>query len=383
VRAGDIAGLRREIDRVVVEEEIEGEKQFVFRGAGRSRVTKMTASAAYTTAGSPASGSMKPDAMGSSYTSANSTASVPAGSANGGSASPSGGDNLAGPQAILYRRAVAEFDQVRQALASLRPENPEDSQEFEAFRSLVDDGLVDLVTALGSELGPTALRIDGTFQDLQGADSTQLGGYLKRLAELGTYPIDQPALGRAAQESFLTLDEEQEQTRFLELKTYVTGLRNDWNEFRQRIVEPTTLNVRSTILVRRIGFAADAVRELDLALATAPGDPSERQFAPIDNNGTTLDEYITWLNDFVADGQSQLRDGNTASFDAIGREAGRLAEVAIAALNSQVAVLKLRLVRRALEELRDNLQAIAPPNPDGGQGPAEAANRVVERVSQE
>ena len=46
MRAGDIAGLRREIDRVVVEEEVEGEKQFVFRGAGRPRVAKTTASAA-------------------------------------------------------------------------------------------------------------------------------------------------------------------------------------------------------------------------------------------------------------------------------------------------------------------------------------------------
>jgi hypothetical protein len=116
---------------------------------------------------------------------------------------------------------------------------------------------------------------------------------------------------------------------------------------------------------------ADAVRELDLALETAPGDPGERQFEAIDRNGTTLDEYISWLNDFVADGQTQLRDGSTASFDAIAREAQRLANVAKDALEPdpagnwpgpEVAVLDRRLVRRALEELRDNLNAIAPVN---------------------
>jgi hypothetical protein len=192
---------------------------------------------------------------------------------------------------------------------------------------------------------------------------------VRRLADLGRYPIAESEPDLSAQDSFLTIDEEQEQTRFLELQTYAVGLRRDWDAFRQRIVEPTTLNVRSTVLGRRMGFVAEAVRELDLALTTAPGDPGERQFEPIDRNGTTLDEYITWLNDFVADGQSQMRDGSTASFDAIAREAQRLASVAKDALEpdlendwpgADLAVLKRRLVRRALEELRDNLQAIAP-----------------------
>ena len=65
-------------------------------------------------------------------------------------------------------------------------------------------------------------------------------------------------------------------------------------KIRNQVVTPT-LNVRSTVLGRRIGFVADAVRELDLALTAAPGDPGGRQFEPIDRKGTTLDEFITWL----------------------------------------------------------------------------------------
>ena len=369
VRSGDIAGLRREIDRVVVEEEVEGEKQFVFRGPGRVGASRATATAAYAATGSPPTfGTTGAGSYGSN-----------AGGVSSRAAASAGTDNLAGPQAILYRRAAAELDQVRRALASLQPEDSQDSPEFESIRSLVDDALVDLVTAFGSELRPPVARVDGIFDDLLGGrDGGGLGGFVGRLGELagfitpGTAPDNGSGNGveGLAAPPFLTLAEEQEQTRFLELATYVSGLRSQWDAFRTAIATPT-LNVRSTVLGRRIGFVADAVRELDLALETAPGDPGERQFEAIDRNGTTLDEYISWLNDFVADAQTQLRDGSTASFDAIAREAQRLANVAKDALEPdpagnwpgpEVAVLDRRLVRRALEELRDNLNAIAPVN---------------------
>jgi len=102
VRAGDIGGLRREIDRVVVEEEVEGEKQFVFRAAGRPRASQMSASAGYTrTAGAP-SGSLYGGGATSPYTSASRTASAATASANGaGAATPSGADNLDGKKEIM------------------------------------------------------------------------------------------------------------------------------------------------------------------------------------------------------------------------------------------------------------------------------------------
>jgi hypothetical protein len=378
VRAGDVAGLRREIDRVIVEEEVEGETQFVFRGAGSSRVARMAPGAAYTAPGGASSGYMKQAGM-TSYPSANSHAyaSAGAGSTNGGTAAGAPvASGFAGVQAILYRRAIGEFDHVRQALAALHPRIQEDSEEFESIRALVDEGLVDLVTAFGSELRPPVARVDGTFDDLlRESDTPGKEGFIFQLRRLGGYPVapgQNPDVGSQNGAVFLTLAEEQEQTRYQELETYATGLRDLWLTFREQFcgrVDAVTLNTRSTAFGRRIGFVADAVRELDLALATAPGDPGERQFEPIDRNGTTLDEYITWLNDFVADGQSQLRDGSTASFGAITREAGRLANVAKDALEPDdehrwrgagLAVLERRPVRRALEELRNNLQAIAP-----------------------
>jgi hypothetical protein len=337
----------------------------------------MTPSAAYTAAGGAPSGYMKQAGI-TSYSSANSHAyaSVAAGSTNGGTAPGAPvTSGFAGVQAILYRRAIGEFDHARQALAALRPRIQEDSEEFESVRALVDEGLVDLVAAFGSELRPPVARVDGTFDDLlRESETAGTEGFILQLKRLGGYPVapgENAAVGNQNGAVFLTLAEEQEQTRYQELETYATGLRDLWESFRDQFlgrVDAVTLNARSTAFGRRIGFVADAVRELDLALSTAPGDPGERQFEPIDRNGTTLDEYITWLNDFVADGQSQLRDGSTASFGAITREAGRLANVAKDALEpdlenewsgAQLAVLERRPVRRALEELRNNLQAIA------------------------
>ena len=240
--------------------------------APAARACPVTASAAYTATGGASYGYIT-GRVASSYTSAART-DRSGRQPQRRAAAPSGADNLAGPQAILYRRAIAEFDQVRQALASLQPEDSEDSQEFESIRSLVDDGLVDLVTAFGSELRPPVARVDGTFDDLLGGDGG--GGWLRWTSRraLGGYPISGGGtMSRVTAPPFLTLAEEQEQTRFLELATYVTGLRSDWEPSAQQSRRPT-LNVRSTVLGRRIGFVADAVRELDLALATAPGDPA-------------------------------------------------------------------------------------------------------------
>ena len=155
--------------------------------------------------------------MGSSYTSANSTASVPA--RQRWISFSIWGDNLAGPQAILYRRAGAESS-IRCGGRSRRcdrsdPEDSEDSSVSLARRRWLGRP----VTAFASELGPTAVRDRRDIRGLLGRDSTGLRqGYLKRLAELrvNTTPSSSsPHSIRSGPDSFLTLDEEQEQTRFL------------------------------------------------------------------------------------------------------------------------------------------------------------------------
>jgi hypothetical protein len=384
VRAGDVAGLRREIDRVVVEENVEGEKQFVFRGLGQSR-PRMAAATAYGAAGGTMSGAMRQASMSTSYSANNANGyATPAGSNDGG-AGPAGAGGFAGEQAILYRRAIAEFDYARQALASLQPKNQEDGDRFESLRALIDEGLVDLLTAFGGELRPPVRRVNGSFEDLLGPEDTPGDGFIQQLGRLGNYPVgtdDDTAFRSANGAEFLDLSEEQEQTRYQELETYAQGLREQWKKFRPKFkgqVGAATLSGLGTVLGRRIGFVADAIRELDLALATAPGDPGERLFDRIDDNGTTLDEFISWANDFVADGQSQVSGGSTASFAALAIDAGRLSDLAQAALDSGLEVVQRRLVSRALAELRDNLGSIkelgtprespGSPGQQGSQGP--------------
>lgn len=338
IRSADGAALQREIDRVVVAEEIEGETRFVFRGAGRPRPRGVRAAASYASVSRNG---------GTAKAAASSAAVAPL----------AGAEGLAGRHGILFRRAAAELESARLALAALQPAEPESSTEFEAVRSLVDEGLVDLVTSFGSEIRPPVARVRASFEELRGPNGIEL------LADLAGFQRDPLSDEWTADEA--SLAEEEAFTRFLELDSYVESLEEQWNTLG---TGGQTLNVLSTILGRRLGIVADATRELDYALQTSPGDSSERQFAPIDQDGTTLDEYIAWLSDFVDDSQAQVRTGTVAGLEAIARDAGRLERVASDALHPPaggwgdppvaVDVITRHPVRRALEELRVNLEAI-------------------------
>jgi hypothetical protein len=286
----------------------------------------------------------------------------------GGVMANGGTDALAGRHGILYRRAVAELDSARQALASLQPEEPENSTLFEAIRSLIDEGLVDIVSSLGSEIRPPKARVKAAFKEVLGVEKvpedppapTNWTG-IRGLGELAGFEFDEEAKEWKAREE--SLAEEQAFTRFLELDSYVRTLRRQYKQLVDTPVD--SLTVRFAEFGRRVGFVGDATRELDLALATSPGDPTERQFEDIDDEGTTLDDFITWTNDFVADSQTQLREGTAEGLDAIGRDARRLRKVADAALDSEdVEVVKRHLVRRALIKLRGILYAMEPTVPE-------------------
>ncbi len=157
----------------------------------------------------------------------------------------------------------------------------------------------------------------------------------------------------------------------------MTGLRHPMGGVpRSATAFPPPSTLWSTILIRRIGLVADAARELDLALDFA-GDPSERLFAAIQNNGTTLDEFITWLNGFVATAKricGTARPEPPSHRERSGASRGRRQR---AAPNPRGRDPQRRLVRRALEELQVNLQGIASPNPEAVKVPAETVTRVM------
>lgn len=359
VRSGDIAGLRREIDRVVVEEVVEGETQFVFRGPGSTRPGRAGAT----------SGSAAQNGRASGYASAN---------GSGGYGMSKSGDSLAGGQAILYRRTVAEIDYVREALASLQPVDPLESPQFEAVRGLVGDGLTDLLEAFGSTPRPPVARVNGVFEDLLDTDNNestieslvcnpqrltlQVFGFI---GELGRQAGLLSRRGCPVNDFIQTVADDLAVTRFNELATFVISLRTQWNGFRgefEAAFREPTLTSLGAILGRRLGLVADATRELDLAIETAPGDSGERYFTPIGNTGTTLDEFLAWLNGYIDDSREQLRDTSRIGMRGIGSEATRLAGVAAAGVGAGAnddTIIGRRLVQRALEELQTNLEGIA------------------------
>jgi hypothetical protein len=382
VRSGDIAGLRREIDRVVVEEIVEGEPQFVFRGPGSARAArapKLTTNGDYAvTNGRP------PD-----YPAASRIGSVyRGGNVSGGYGGSSGGENLAGDQAILYRRTAAEIGYAREALASLQPVEPLDSPQFEAVRGLVGDGMTDLLEAFGNELRPPVARVNGVFEDL--LDTKQIRStndsqvcnqqtqpppkgtpqYFGFIGELGLQAGILNDQGCLVDDFVQTVADDRAVTRFNELATFLTSLRDQWEVFRDSFAtaftEPT-LSTLGAILNRRLGLVADATRELELAIETSPGDSGERFFTEIPNTGTTLDEFLSWLNGYIDDSREQLRDASRVGLQGIGSEATRLANVAAAAgaeaarssSANDDAIIGRRLVKRALEELEKNLRGIA------------------------
>ena len=372
VRSGDIAGLRREIDRVVVEEVVEGEPQFVFRGPGSPRPAR----AKTNVNGGSAVANGRPPGHPAANGNASGYPQTNAGGQYGGSG---GGDNLAGGQAILYRRIVAEIDYAREALASLQPVDPLESPQFEAVRGLVGDGMNDLLDAFGNELRPPVARVDGVFADLltdpQGAEcsfSPPDRCFCGFVGELGLQAGILNGNRCFDQEFIETVADERAVTRFLELATFLSGLFEQWllfrDEFTTAFSEPTLTSL-GAILTRRLGLVADATRELDLAIETSPGDSGERFFAEIGGAGTTLDEFISWLNDYVGDSREQLQDASRVGFQGIRSEAKRLVDVTEAALAADVgpdAIIRRRLVRRALEELRTNLAGITEAISNGG-----------------
>jgi hypothetical protein len=253
-----------------------------------------------------------------------------------------------------------------------------ESPQFEAVRGLVGDGMTDLLEAFGNELRPPVDRVQGVFADLldsaqsrsaiassgcnQQKDAPQFFGFIGELGRQAGILDDQGCL---VDDFVQTVEDDRAVTRFFELATFLISLRTQWEgfvgEFTAVFTDPT-LSSLGAILSRRLGLVADAIRELDLAIETSPGDSGERFFTEIPNTGTTLDEFISWLNGYIDDSREQLRDASRIGLQGIGSEAVRLAGVAEAALASNAsddAIIGRRLVKRALQELQTNLEGIA------------------------
>ncbi|MDQ3654924.1 MAG: hypothetical protein M3457_07590 [Chloroflexota bacterium] len=231
-----------------------------------------------------------------------------------------GGSVTSGRQAVIYRRAHAELDVVRQALAELEADNDDDQDEFEAVRAVVDRKLIELVGALGKEVRPPIKRVDAVFALLIGPEGTSSeGSSLATLGELvGFTDSDQlidDLVGFNANGNDnlkgggdITRDDDRMSTRYLEVALYVTGLRSNWLQLKNQFGQPASsipLGTQLDLLARLLDRLGEETDDLDVALTMSDVDSAQREFVVISKQPeTTLAELMDWLSEFSVTGKS-------------------------------------------------------------------------------
>jgi len=215
------------------------------------------------------------------------------------------GTVTSGPQAVIYRRARAELDVVRQALAELEADDDDDQDEFEAVREVVDRKLVELVGALGQEVRPAIARVDAAFSLLIGRpEASNNVPSLTRLGELVGFKGGPDLIDTTD----ITRDEDRASTRFLEVKFYVSGLYANWQSIKGQFGQPDSsapLGTRLEVLGMRLDRVAEATDDLDVALTAASVDLAERELLVISSEPlTSLAELMDWLSEFATSSKS-------------------------------------------------------------------------------
>jgi hypothetical protein len=272
------------------------------------------------------------------------------------------GTVTSGPQAVIYRRARAELEVVRQALAELEADDDDDQDMFEAVRDVVDRTLVDLVGALGQEVRPAIARVDAAFALLRGAEDGK-GSALKRLGRLVGFRGGDDLID----ETDITRDEDRASTRFLEVELYVSGLYANWQTIKGQFKQPDVsapLGTRLEVLGMRLDRVAEATDDLDAALTAASVDLAEREFLEIkDDPPTSLAELMDWLREFATNSKSY---DSGPGIDAVQRTAAEIRGLVDSALSlgdepDGPRPLRYRRVKRALAELSETLLKIECP----------------------
>lgn len=274
------------------------------------------------------------------------------------------GTVTSGPQAVIYRRARAELDVVRQALAELEADDDDDQDAFEAERDVIDRKLVELVGALGQEVRPAIARVDAAFELLLGVEGD--GGEDSALGRLAALVGFQGG-GEFIDTTDITRDEDRASTRYLEVEFYVSGLFDNWQKIRGQFGQPDSsapLGTRLEVLGMRLDRVAEATDDLDEALTAASVDLAEREFLEIaDDPPTSLAELMDWLREFATSSKSY--DSKT------GIDAVRLTAAEIRVLVDRARTLgedpdgprplRYRRVKFALADLSNTLLEIASP----------------------
>jgi hypothetical protein len=183
----------------------------------------------------------------------------------------------------------------------------------EAIRSIVENGMTELVCELGQEGGPRVLRVDQLFLLLLGEDqnqdpanSEQVGGQLgllKRRLGLERRRVN-------------TIPEEEILTNYLILVDGVRALSHTWvtqRTFFNRGGKDVFLGTQAVLLSRELGVIAESVQETYTIMDSVFLGAAERQVTPLNSagdRGIFLGELLAWVSEFATEeGPRLIRDG--------------------------------------------------------------------------
>lgn len=231
---------------------------------------------------------------------------------------------VTGGQASLYRRAMISRTEVLRILDGLTPLRVDgDTDDMEAYRTIVRNGVQSLVDELGYPGGPRVAMVDAYLNALTGHavvdglevalqnGPDEIGGQLGALR-------DRFGLIDA---NVNTIEEEGVRTAYWTLVDMVTDLRESWFSQRSRFSGRAGDGFLGTELIhlsRLMEAASDQVDELEAVLDSVLIPQSERQTILIDDDtNLTLDGLLTWLSAFLTEegrhlAQDAGRDGIVA-----------------------------------------------------------------------
>src|SRR5262245_30112154 len=279
---------------------------------------------------------------------------------------------VTGAQASIYSRAKAMLDQSLPLLEGLHPLNAAfDVEDVEAIRAIVKSSLTELVAELGREGGPRVARVDELFFQLFGTndvdeldDTEDLEGQLGLLRE--RFGLERRFVN--------TIDEEQNLTNYLIVADNTISLRVSWEQQKKFFDLDATdvfLGTQTVLLSRALAVVVESVEESYFVMDSVFLSSAERQVLELHfiNNpelpAIFLGDLLSWVETFATDeGPRLIRDGGKDGvIEAFSSTAEKLRDLvaATAALSGAglPASFRTARVKRALEELRDQLENVS------------------------
>jgi hypothetical protein len=211
---------------------------------------------------------------------------------------------VTGPRAAVLAQARATTQQALALLDGLRPLlAAADPEDVEAVRSTVRSRIIQVEEELSSS-SPRVERLDVLFDSLVGpeADHSVDSSLLDLLEDVLGLSIDRAK----------TIQEELTLTNSLVLRSLLETLAALYRANRDSFLDEGDNFFGSQLgqLSEELALVVESVDELVAALESVAFGAAERRAANIRDFSLTLDELLTWIDDFASyEGPALLRDG--------------------------------------------------------------------------